>query len=320
MLRVISKFTIMLTLCAVLSTAFGMVLLAAETSEIRVFLNDQEVESQDPIIFEDGRLFVPIRLVVDSMGAELVWDEANKTVELITPLNDRITFSVDQQIMELNGTSYVMDVSPFIRDGRTYLPLRHTAEFMHTKVLWDESQMAAYFYETPLYTIASGDTVRTISAAYDTSAELLMERNGMEDGSLFAGDQLKVVIPSIMGEKVEHPDVMLLAKIIEAEAGYESFEGQVAVGNVILNRVEDSRFPDSIEEVVYQPGQFTPAMNGSLEDIEPSESSIEAAQKALEGENVAGDALYFMNPNVSSNSFFNSLETVTTIGNHRFSK
>lgn len=91
-------------------------------------------------------------------------------------------------------------------------------------------------------------------------------------------------------------DLNLLAAIIYCEAGNQSREGKVAVGAVVMNRVASSLFPNTIREVIYQSGQFTPAYSGALASAlangVPS-SCVEAAQAALNGENPVGNALYF---------------------------
>ncbi|MBO6149826.1 MAG: cell wall hydrolase [Clostridium sp.] len=92
-------------------------------------------------------------------------------------------------------------------------------------------------------------------------------------------------------------EIKLLAAIIEAEAGGEPYEGQIAVGAVVLNRVDSSRFPGSISGVIYQSGQFTPATNGSLAHAlshGPKSSCVKAAKEALlDGVDPTGGALYF---------------------------
>ena len=89
----------------------------------------------------------------------------------------------------------------------------------------------------------------------------------------------------------------LLSAIIYCEAGNQSYDGKVAVGNVVLNRVESEKFPDTITEVIFQNGQFSPTENGALkkalEAEEIQEESVEAARDALNGYNVVGDCLYF---------------------------
>lgn len=91
----------------------------------------------------------------------------------------------------------------------------------------------------------------------------------------------------------------LLASIIFCEAGNQPYEGQVAVGAVILNRVKSGSYPNSVAEVIYQPGQFGPAMTGWLDTVLASGSytptAMQAAVDAAAGSNPIGDCLYFGN-------------------------
>ena len=113
-------------------------------------------------------------------------------------------------------------------------------------------------------------------------------------------------------------DVYWLSHIIYAEAGGESYKGQIAVGNVVLNRVKSSKFPNTIYGVIFQKSQFTPASSGSIYRT-PSQSCINAAIAALEGENVVGGALYFNTVGLNSWAARNAT-FVTRIGNHNFYK
>lgn len=113
-------------------------------------------------------------------------------------------------------------------------------------------------------------------------------------------------------------DITLLAKIINAEAKGEPFNGKVAVGNVILNRVKSKQFPDTIKGVIYQNNQFQPVSNGAIND-KPSDESIKAANRALET-NLVGDALYFYNPNTATDSWIRTRSVTNTIGNHAFAQ
>ncbi len=95
---------------------------------------------------------------------------------------------------------------------------------------------------------------------------------------------------------VSADDLTLLAAIIYCEAGNQPWDGKVAVGAVVLNRVASSSFPDTIYDVIYQSGQFTPASNGSLASALANgvpDECVQAAQAALNGENPVGGALYF---------------------------
>lgn len=111
--------------------------------------------------------------------------------------------------------------------------------------------------------------------------------------------------------------VELLARVISAEARGEPYTGQVAVGAVILNRVEHPSFPDTIAGVVYQSGAFTCMTDGQINQP-VSESSRRAAQDALNGVDPTGGALYYYNPSKTSNKWMLSLPVITTIGNHVF--
>jgi hypothetical protein len=119
------------------------------------------------------------------------------------------------------------------------------------------------------------------------------------------------------------PDFILLAKLVTAEAGNEPYEGQVAVGAVVLNRVNSSEFPNSIREVIYQPNQFSSLP--LLASTEPTESCLRAAKDALAGIDPSHSALYFYNPATSSPEglhFFATanLRITVRIGNHVFLK
>ncbi|MGN0571432.1 MAG: spore cortex-lytic enzyme [Candidatus Fimenecus sp.] len=114
-------------------------------------------------------------------------------------------------------------------------------------------------------------------------------------------------------------DVYLLAKVIAAEARGESYVGQVAVGAVILNRVEHSSFPDSIAGVVYQPGAFS-CVNDSNWSVAPTAESQKAARDAINGWDPSGGAIYYYNPAKTSNQWIRSRPVIVTIGSHLFCK
>ncbi len=114
-------------------------------------------------------------------------------------------------------------------------------------------------------------------------------------------------------------DVQLLGKVISAEARGESYEGQVAVGAVILNRVAHSSFPDSISGVVYQNGAFS-CVNDSNWYQPISETSKKAAIDALNGWDPSGGAIYYFNPAKTNDKFMHSRPVVKVIGSHKFCK
>ena len=114
-------------------------------------------------------------------------------------------------------------------------------------------------------------------------------------------------------------DIYLLAKVIAAESRGESYTGQVAVGAVVLNRVQHSSFPDSISGVVYQSGAFS-AVRDSNWNVAPDDTSKKAARDAINGWDPTGGAIYYYNPAKTSNRWIRSRPVVTTIGRHVFCK
>lgn len=114
-------------------------------------------------------------------------------------------------------------------------------------------------------------------------------------------------------------DVYLLAKVIAAEARGESYTGQVAVGAVILNRVEHPSFPDSISGVIYQAGAFS-CVRDSNWNVAPTSTAQKAAQDAINGWDPSGGAIYYYNPAKTSNAWMRSRPVIVTIGSHVFCK
>lgn len=119
------------------------------------------------------------------------------------------------------------------------------------------------------------------------------------------------------GGLAQDATVALLARVISAEARGEPYAGQVAVGAVILNRVEHPSFPSTIAGVVYQPGAFTCMVDGQI-DQPVAQSAIRAAQEALNGVDPSGGAIYYFNPSTATSSWIWSRPLIKTIGNHRF--
>ena len=114
-------------------------------------------------------------------------------------------------------------------------------------------------------------------------------------------------------------DVQLIARAINGEARGEPYEGQVAVGAVILNRVSSSSFPNTISGVIYEKGAFTAVADGQINvPIDENSTVLKAAQDALNGWDPTNGALYYFNPNTATSSWIWSREEIVTIGKHKF--
>ena len=119
------------------------------------------------------------------------------------------------------------------------------------------------------------------------------------------------------GSNFNSNDRYMLAKVIYAEARGESYTGQVAIGAVVLNRVRDSRFPNTVSGVIYQPWAFTAVHDGQF-DLEPNATAYQAARDALNGWDPTYGSLYYYNPNTATNTWIRSRKVTTTIGEHVF--
>ena len=114
-------------------------------------------------------------------------------------------------------------------------------------------------------------------------------------------------------------DLYLLAKCIYAEARGEPYIGQVAIGAVVLNRVESSSFPNTIAGVIYQPYAFTAVSDGQI-NLEPNDTAYKAARDALNGWDPTNGCIYYYNPSTATSAWIWSRPIMLSIGRHNFAK
>lgn len=133
--------------------------------------------------------------------------------------------------------------------------------------------------------------IAAVEAKIAYEAKLEEERRAAEEAERIAREKAEAAAAQQAAEKE------LLASLIFCEAGNQPYEGQVAVGAVVMNRIKSSSYPDTMEEVIYQSGQFSPAMSGWLDRVRANqgytEVAMQAAEDALAGSNPIGDCLYF---------------------------
>ena len=225
-------------------------------------------ERLDAAVFvEEGTAYAPLRDLLEALGDWSIWWDGSAARAVSEDAS--LSADPDGNVLTVNGTRYPCALD--VVEGRTYVPLRLTAEALGGSVRWDPW--------------LDGAAVTSPGAEHDAM------------------------------------DTYWLARIIHAESGGEALEGQIAVGNVVLNRVSSEDFPDSIPEVIFDDEngvQFEPVSNGTVAK-EPTELSLEAARRVLDGENTAGDALYFFAPALSQGTWIASSRTYRqTIGCHRF--
>lgn len=156
--------------------------------------------------------------------------------------------------------------------------------------------------------------VRLVAKAYSLETEW----RGAEQALYVRGTS----IPLTPADEFYDSDILYwLSRIISAESRGEPFRGQIAVGNVVVNRTEDGSFPDTVYGVIFDRKfgtQFTPAATGSIYN-DPTASAVRAAKVVLEGVELVGDALFFQANYVGKNSWMaQNREYIETIGNHVF--
>ena len=164
----------------------------------------------------------------------------------------------------------------------------------------------------------SGEATGYYGTKTQTAVRRFQKQKGLSvDG--IAGPQTLNALGITSGSvpQATESNINLLARIISAEARGEPYTGQVAVGAVVLNRVESPSFPNTISGVIYQNGAFTAINDGQF--WEPVESGCyNAARDALNGWDPTGRALYYYNPAKTSNKWIRSRPVITQIGDHLF--
>jgi len=148
---------------------------------------------------------------------------------------------------------------------------------------------------------------------------LFQKKNGLTPDGVVGPKTAKAIGISVADSNStsSSSDLYLLAKCVHAEARGETYQGQVAVAAVILNRVESPDFPNTIAGVIYQPWAFTAVNDGQI-NLEPNQSAYNAARDALNGWDPTYGCLYYYNANTATSKWIFNRTTVVTIGNHIF--
>ena len=219
-----------------------------------------------------------------------------------------------------NGTSYVT-LAAFSRETGRSLSWDGTSAQVDGGGLDLEATPGAIYVWSNERGLYVAETVRVVNGRAVLPMRVLADASGSSltwDGSTAALSTWGAVPPQA---DYDQEDLYWLSRIISAESRGEPLVGQIAVGNVVLNRTESGQFPDTVREVVFDSQyavQFTPVANGTIY-LEPAASSVLAAKLCLEGAEVAGDSLYFFAPAVSAGSWITQNRTYfAAIGSHHF--
>ncbi len=217
--------------------------------------------------------------------------------------------------VKINGQPIFVDTNPYIRQGRTFVPIRFVAEAFNMEVDWIQDEKKA---------ILKNDTT-TIEMRIDSNT-LLVNNEELQMGVCVEGVDGRTMVPiryfaeileftvvwddltcsvDLVKEGAEIPvscllarsytdeDLIWLARIVDVEANNLSLEAKVAVANVVLNRKKSPDFPGTIHDVIFDSKQFPPAHRGGFTERIPHKASVIAAKMALEGINNIDKCLFF---------------------------
>lgn len=241
--------------------------------------------------------------------------------------------------LTINGVPAGHEAMATIWNNTTYVSLRTVSSSLdsNASITWEDG--TAYVHtENFLLTARPGEnhlTVNDETISVPFGVKITQGRTLVPVRALAQAFGASVYWNSISGEvtlkntgedqteNYNADDLYWLSRIISAESQGEPLEGKIAVGNVVLNRVASSDFPDTIYDVIFDNrwgGQFTPVRNGTIYNT-PTEESVQAAKLCLDGADVVGDSLYFLAPALAQNFWTTqNRQYVTTIGCHEFYK
>ena len=279
MFRITAK-RLRLLLALVLALSLFIIPVSAKFTTISVFIRGQELISDPMVRRIDDLTYVPLRAFV-------------------TALDENAQFSWSDETQSAIVTSNGMDIK--VKQDGSYIVANGRYLYLDGGKVRNEDGSLML-------------PIRPLAKAFGVSVEWDSER----DCVLVSG----TVSPITPGWAFYNEEsVYWLSHIVFSEAGCESLEGQIAVAQVVLNRKACSLWPNTIYDVIFDRRagvQFSPTANGSIYQ-DPSEESIAAAKLALDGADVVADCCYFLNPDISSDGWFErNCNYYTTIGSHKF--
>ena len=306
-------------------------LLAEEESAA---LEETALETEAQVSLEEEAVTTGADSVSDE---EIPWGlRPVEPVEETQPQETQTRAAVDSMIL-VDGEAVPASVGRFVENGVTYVALAPMAQVLDSTVTigWDGVTATVYSDKLnltaevgQLYLVANGrylylpEGVRIVNTMVTVPLSAVVEAFG----ATMAWDSASGVIQITRGtggilhgdDFYNQEDLFWLSRIITAESGNQPLEGQMAVGNVVMNRVAHPAYPDTVEGVLAQKNQFSTYRSGALANRTPTESSIIAAKLVLDGGEVAetDGALYFDSTTTSWAS--RNRQYAATLGGHTF--
>ncbi len=230
----------------------------ASNASVTLSVNQQQIEMDTMGYIESGRTYLPIRFLVQALGARDITWHAQEQMALIT--------TADNQLLRLSagGSAASIDENPItfskalpFHDGRLFVPISELKDYLGFSISYDPQTI-----------------------------HVNIQKQGI------------VINPELVAAPIDEETWLWLARIVEVEAMGQPMENKIAVANVVLNRVKSDDFPDTVYDVIFQIDvhtQFPPAYKDGFREIVPSDASMQASKAALQGVNNIEDCLFFNN-------------------------
>lgn len=168
--------------------------------------------------------------------------------------------------------------------------------------------------------VKAGESLYKLSRKYGVTITSIKRENGLKSDKILIDQVLRIPAKqsvSRSSSSYSQEDLKWLAKAVYGEARGESYRGQVAVAAVILNRMKNNKFPNTIKGVIFEPLAFTAVADGQI-NLSPNSTALKAAREAINGTDPSGGALYYWNPAKSTSKWIWSRPIIKKIGNHVF--
>lgn len=267
----------------------GSVAIAAEPPTISV--NGEHFMTSHPVRIIEGRALAPIQDIAALSRGQVYFDPRTGLCRYVSAT---VGFVLVTSRSEIIGVDEIQQPIPpsVIENGHLLVPVRLMAEIFGWSIDWD------------------GDNQVILLEQVDTASDAVQQHN--------------LDVESRTPARIYEPtteEMDLFLRLISAEAWGEGIEGKLGVAAVVINSMLSPHFPDTMHDVINQPGRFSPVSDGSINHI-ILDTAREAAERALRGEDPTLGALYFYNPLIASQAgreFHETLRFTVQIGNHRFS-
>jgi len=268
-------------------------------TEVTVIRDGTVIASDVSNYLKNGRTYVSVKAFFEDQY-HVSWDESTSTAIVG---NNLMRFTKQEHAFFCEGNTYYAGAPIELVRGRLFVPVRALGEATGYDVSWNA--------QTKTVTLTSEESTKPEQAPEELPDNI--PENKPESSP--------EATPPEPSPNYSEKDLYWLSRIICAESCMEPYEGKLAVGNVVLNRVASKDYPNTIYDVIFDRRyavQFEPTINGTIYKT-PDEECIRAAKECLDGKKVVGNCIYFLNPKTAANKWIiQNCTYITSIGSHDF--